>query len=147
MAPVSLASGAVAAITDASSVAGAGGMFVTGRFSENELETEVAETGMVVDSGAVSIVGVGRLIRLREGRSAEMSLIVSDAFQGHGLGRELLRRLLDVARTEGLASVVAEILAANGTMIALVRELGFEVGGDPASDTLHAEIRLDRPAA
>jgi acetyltransferase len=98
-------------------------------------------------TGAVSIVGVGRLIRLRDRRSAEMSLIVSDAYQGHGLGRELLRRLIDVARTEGLERIVAEILAANGAMIGLARELGFEVGGEPTSDTLRAELRLDRPAA
>ena len=95
-------------------------------------------------SGAISIVGVGRLIRLRDVRSAEMSLIVSDAFQRHGLGRELLRRLIDVARTEGLERIVAEILAANGAMIALTRELGFTIGGEPASDTLQAELRLDR---
>jgi acetyltransferase len=98
-------------------------------------------------TGTVSIVAVGRLIRLRDGRSAEMSLIVSDAYQGHGLGRELLRRLIDVARAEGLQRIVAEILAANGPMIGLTRELGFEVVGEPTSDTLHAELRLDRPAA
>ena len=94
------------------------------------------------DTGTVAIVGVGRLIRLRDGRSAEMSLIVSDAYQGHGLGRELLRRLVDVARAEGIEAIVAEILAANSAMIGLTRELGFEVGGDPTSDTLHAELRL-----
>jgi acetyltransferase len=95
-------------------------------------------------SGEVSIVGVGRLIRLRDRRTAEMSLIVSDAYQRHGLGRELLRRLIDVARTEGLDAIVAEILAANGPMIALTRDLGFEVHGEPTSDTLHAELRFDR---
>jgi acetyltransferase len=93
-------------------------------------------------TGTVAIVGVGRLIRLRDGRSAEMSLIVSDAFQGHGLGRELMRRLIDVARAEGIEAIVAEILAANSAMVVLTRELGFDVGGDPASDTLHAELRL-----
>ena len=97
-------------------------------------------------SGEVSIAGVGRLIRLRDRRIAEMSLIVSDAYQHHGLGRELLRRIIEVARAEGLDKVVAEILAANGPMIALARELGFEVHGDPTSDTLDAELILDRRA-
>ena len=96
------------------------------------------------DTGAVAIVGVGRLIRLRDGRSAEMSLIVSDAYQGHGLGRELLRRLIEVARAEGYDRIVAEILAANSPMIGLTRELGFEIAGDPTSGTLRAELGLER---
>ena len=66
-------------------------------------------------SGEVSIVGVGRLIRLRDRRTAEMSLIVSDAYQRHGLGASSCR-LVEVARTEGLDAIVAEILAANGPM-------------------------------
>ena len=76
-----------------------------------------------------------------------MSLIVADAFQRQGLGRELLRRLIEVGRSEGLARIVAEILAANGAMIALTRDLGFVIDGEPTSDTLHAELGLDPPAA
>jgi acetyltransferase len=106
---------------------------------EIALVAEHADPG----SGVVAIVGVGRLIRLRDGRSAEMSLVVSDAFQGHGLGRELLERLIDVARHESIDRIVAEILAANSAMIALTRELGFTIGSDIVSDTIHAELRLD----
>jgi acetyltransferase len=114
-------------------------------FTDYDREIALVAEHADPSSGTVSIVGVARLIRLRDRRTAEMSLIVSDAFQGHGLGRELLRRLIEVGREEGLDAIVAEILAANGPMIALTRELGFEVHGEPTADTIDARLRLDRP--
>jgi acetyltransferase len=116
-------------------------------FTDYDREIALVAEHADAASGTVGIVGVGRLIRLRDGRSAEMSLIVSDAFQRHGLGRALLGRLVDVARAEGLERIVAQILARNGPMIALTREVGFRLSGDPSADTLDAELRLDASAA
>lgn len=92
------------------------------------------------------IAGIGRLIRLPASASAEFALIISDDFQGHGLGRELLGRLVEVGRQEGLERIVAEILAANGTMIHLARQVGFSIRGEPTEGVVHAELRLAEAA-
>jgi acetyltransferase len=47
------------------------------------------------------IVGLGSLSRVR-GRN-EVAVIVSDGYPGHGLGTELMRRLVHVARAEKMA--------------------------------------------
>jgi acetyltransferase len=93
----------------------------------------VAE-GEDADSGMREILGVGRLSKLEGGREGEAAILVVDRFQQRGLGSELLRRLIQIARDEQLASVVAEMLRENAGMQALVRKLGFRLGrsDDPA---------------
>ena len=58
----------------------------------------------------MSIVGVGRLIRLRDRRTAEMSLIVSDAYRATVSAASSADAHRGRA-TEGLDAIVAEILA------------------------------------
>ena len=42
-----------------------------------------------------------------------MAIVVGDPFQGHGLGRELGRRLADEARDHGVARFTATLLGDN----------------------------------
>lgn len=71
------------------------------------------------------ILGIGRLTRARNADTAEFALLISDAYQGHGLGTELLRRLLAYGRAEGVARVEAYILAENRGMLHVCQKLGF----------------------
>lgn len=57
---------------------------------------------------------------------------VEPALRGRGLGRELLRHALDVARARGCGSARLEVRPSNLPAIALYRSLGFrEVGRRP----------------
>src|SRR5581483_7670909 len=81
------------------------------------------------------IVGVGRLSRVHGRDEAEFALLVSDRFQGRGLGTELLRRLIAVGREERLGRIVGYIAADNQPMLALARQVGFRTrrsAADPA---------------
>lgn len=94
-------------------------------------------------TGEALIAGVARLSRRRDGVSAEFAMLIADAWQGRGLGGELMRRLLEAARREGLRRVDGEILATNGPMIRLARRLGFEVATDDlTAETVTARLSL-----
>jgi acetyltransferase len=54
-------------------------------------------------------------------------VLVADEFQGHGLGHELMRRLLEVARAENIVRVVVDILGENRRMVELCRDYGFRL--------------------
>ena len=88
------------------------------------------------------IIAVGRLSRLQGVNAAEFSLTISDAWQRHRLGTELLRRLVRIGREEGLACIRAEILPENAGMQALARKAGFTVRCDVLEGVCHAEILL-----
>jgi acetyltransferase len=87
------------------------------------------------------IVAVGRLIREGEASDAEFAVLISDQFQGHGLGTELLKRLIEIAKAEGLDRVIADILGENRQMIEICKVLGFHLrfGGE---GVVNAELDL-----
>jgi acetyltransferase len=86
-------------------------------------------------TGEPQIMGVGRLTKLRSSNEGEVAVLVSDRYQKLGLGKELLRRVVEIARDEKLSSVSAEMLTDNVAMQIVMKHLGFQVrtSGDMSS--------------
>ena len=78
-------------------------------------------------AGNTQIIGVGRLSHQRDLDDAEFALLIADGFQGHGLGTELLTRLVDIGRREGFRRLVAYMLPENRGMIRVSERLGFHI--------------------
>ncbi|HXI41026.1 MAG TPA: bifunctional acetate--CoA ligase family protein/GNAT family N-acetyltransferase [Bryobacteraceae bacterium] len=93
-------------------------------------------------NGSRQILGVGRLTRVHGANEAEMAVLVSDDFQGRGLGTELLRRLVEIGREEKLDRITADILAENRAMQRVCERLGFTLQYNPDDGTVKADIRL-----
>ena len=74
------------------------------------------------ETGEHEILGVGRLSKLHGTNEAEFALVVSDHFQGQGLGTELLSRLLQVGRDEKIDRIFGDILPENTEMQKHLRE-------------------------
>jgi acetyltransferase len=98
------------------------------------------EVALVVDytnkrMGQQQILGVGRLIKLDTQNEAEVAILVSDRHHKQGLGTELLRRLIQIARDQKLHRVSCELLRDNLAMQIIVKKLGFRfrLGSDGAS--------------
>jgi RimJ/RimL family protein N-acetyltransferase len=69
-------------------------------------------------------VGIARYIRdKRDRRSAEIAVIVVDDWQRRGLGTELLIRLSDRAREEGICRFTALVATDNAPVTGLLRKL------------------------
>lgn len=92
--------------------------------------------------GSHEIIGIVRLTRVHGKNEAEMAMIVSDAYQRQGLGTELLTRLVEVARQEGLDRLTADILAGNYAMQKLCRKAGFRLTQRLNDDVVRAELAL-----
>jgi acetyltransferase len=90
-----------------------------------------------------AILAVGRLTRARQGNEAELAVLISDVMQGHGLGTELFRRLIEIARAEGLERVTAEILPENDHMVRICRQLGFGLRYSIDEHVVKAELPLN----
>jgi acetyltransferase len=110
-----------------------------------DYDLEVALVAEVRDEGNRSgdIVGVGRIVRSVEENSGEFALVVADSFQRRGLGEELLRRILHVARNEKLDRVEGWIAPANVGMQKLSRKLGFEVRLNREEELVQATLPLN----
>jgi acetyltransferase len=75
---------------------------------------------------AREIVAVGRLSKLHGKNEGEFAVLVVDSMQRQGIGKELLRRLVEIGRAEGLDALVGTILPENRGMVQVCKALGFE---------------------
>ena len=106
---------------------------------DDSREMAVAATAM--RDGGETLIGVSRYVR--DNGSAEFALVVADAWQGRGIGRRLLAKLIEVARRRGLKRLYGDILAMNRPMLGLVRALGFTLGRheDPTLTRASLDLR------
>jgi acetyltransferase len=88
------------------------------------------------------IIAIGRLSKLRGHNDAELAVLVDDRYQHLGMGSELYKRMIEVARDEKLQRVVSIILNENIDMLAIVRKLGFHLQNELNDDTVKAELKL-----
>ena len=93
-------------------------------------------------TGERDVIGVGRLIKQHGETDAEFALLVADRFQKTGLGTELLKRLLQVARDEKLGRVTADILPENKGMQRVCEKLGFHLEQSAAERLVKAVIKI-----
>ena len=93
-------------------------------------------------SGQHRILGVGRLIKSHARNDGEVAVLVSDECQNQGLGTELFRRIIGVARDEKLAQVDAEILPDNLPMKKIAKRLGFRTRTPEDPTSIRAVLEL-----
>jgi acetyltransferase len=89
------------------------------------------------------ILGVGRLSKTSGGNlEAEFAILVSDSFQGQGLGTELLRRIIRWGRDEGLSRIIGYISPENDAMQRIARKLGFILKRDLGDGVIEARLEM-----
>ncbi|MFO0964878.1 MAG: bifunctional acetate--CoA ligase family protein/GNAT family N-acetyltransferase [Gemmataceae bacterium] len=104
---------------------------------------EMAFVAERVDAqGKPYLMGVSRYYMNPETRSAEFAVVVSDRYQGKGLGQHLMERLIDVARQRGVKTLIGMVLRENAAMLGLAKELGFSVPTDLGDESVRVTLRL-----
>jgi acetyltransferase len=98
-------------------------------------------------TGENEIVAVGRLTKSHGRNDAEVAVLVQDDFQRLGLGSELLRRLVGVARDEKLDRVFGVMGASNAVMQRIAARAGFHIVGPTEDDLIAASIELSAESA
>jgi len=91
-------------------------------------------------TGESEILAVGRLMKVQGTRDAEVAVLVSDPWQGRGLGTELLTRLLRISADVKLNRLVADILPDNRAAMRICEKLGFSLNYSPDDEVVHAEF-------
>jgi acetyltransferase len=101
------------------------------RFTQIDYDREMALVATTARDGREAEIGVARYVTHPDGSSCEFAIVVSDEWRRRGLGRYMMARLIEIARSRGLARMSGNILAANHPMLALVVSLGFTVEESP----------------
>jgi acetyltransferase len=98
------------------------------RICFNDYDREIA---LIADrslgKGRYEVLGVGRMSKVYASGMAEFAVVVTDKWQNKGLGTELTKRLIEIAKHEKLTRLVAYTLLENREMQHMCKKLGFEV--------------------
>lgn len=93
----------------------------------------IAATVMLDEREA--IIGVARYVLVGTD-ACEFAIVLSDAWQGRGIGRRMLAKLASVARGRGLKTIYGDVLSTNRPMLELCRKLGYALGRNPDDPTV-----------
>ena len=100
------------------------------RFTQIDYDREIALVAIDEESETDTMLGVARIIGDADGRTGEFAVLVGDAWQGQGIGGNLLEKCLSIAAKQGFDTVHGIVLKENKNMLALGKKLGFEAKRD-----------------
>ncbi len=104
------------------------------RFTQVDYDRELALVAVIGDPDAPDgerFAGVARYVQTPERAVAEFALAVADDWQGLGVGRLLLQRLMACAGKRGIARLDGTVLRANQNMLKFSAALGFTSRDNP----------------
>ncbi|MBX3664161.1 MAG: bifunctional acetate--CoA ligase family protein/GNAT family N-acetyltransferase [Burkholderiales bacterium] len=111
------------------------------RFTQIDYDREMAFVATLAREGRETEIGVCRYVTNPDGASCEYAIVVADDWQRRGLGRQMMTRLIDVARARGLQTMIGHVLGNNRGMLRLCQDLGFTVS-ESADDPLVKRVTL-----
>ena len=116
------------------------------QLTEADGERDAVFVALARDAAGTRIVGLAQYART-DVACCEFALVIADAWQGQGLGRRLLQRLLGAAQSAGVAQMHGDVLRENRAMLGLARAMGFSVSASPLDPSaLRVTRDLERAA-
>jgi len=112
------------------------------RLLDLDYHDRMAIAALVGAPAGESIIGVSRYARIDGTDQAECAIVVTDAWQGRGVGTELMRSLGLAARRNGIHTLIGSSLAENQRIHAWARRFGFDARTEPNTGG-HVRITLD----
>ncbi len=114
------------------------------RFTQIDYDREIALVALWEMNGHGKLIGVGRIVSEMSRKEAEFSILISDDWQGRGIGAGLLSRCLLIAKSHGIQRVMGMVLAENTQMLTLGKKLGFDMNLVPHEGTYELHIDLNK---
>jgi acetyltransferase len=112
------------------------------RICFNDYDRNMAVVAEVQEGETRKIIGIGRLIRSQGTNTADLKMVIADDYHNLGLGTQLMKHLIEIARAEHLGSIQATILSENEGMIKICKNLGFKIKVDEINKLTYAQISL-----
>ena len=97
------------------------------RYCNIDYDREIAIVAELTENKRRKILGVTRVSIESDGKSCEMAFIVTDYWQGLGLGTKMVDYVLDIAKEKGIEKVYAIMLRDNYRAISLTKKMGFNI--------------------
>lgn len=97
---------------------------------------DMALAAALMLDGREVLIGVARYVLEPGGKACEFALVIADQWQGRGIGRRMMAKLIAVARARGLQRIYGDVLSMNRPMIEFCNRLGFALSRHPDDPTV-----------
>lgn len=114
------------------------------RLTESDGVRDVVLVATVASSNQELIVGLGHYARNEA--NADIAFIVAEDYRGRGIASELLQRLIDIARRNGVSRFEADVLANNAPMLKVFKRSGLPMKTIRADAIFHLTLALTTTA-
>jgi len=111
-------------------------------FRKIDCDLNVAMVALNGSSPEERILGLCGILRKPGSEKGELAVVVRDEWQGVGIGAELVKASLPVAKKLGMKELWGIISPENTTMIAIATKLGFRLSYHRESDIYEIEMRF-----
>ena len=101
------------------------------RFTQIDYHNEMALVAINPADDGEEEIGVARYLTNPDKKTCEFAIVVSDKWQGKGIARLLMQKLIEIARNRSLEVMEGQVLANNYRMLELMTSLNFKVSNDP----------------
>ncbi len=110
-------------------------------FTHVDYDREIAIIALIKENGKDKIIGVNRLSYIPYEDKYEFAIVVTDKWQGTGIGKILMEKLIYIARDRNIKRIYGTVLAENRKMINFVKKFGFKIVGFEG-DTVYIMLEL-----
>jgi len=111
------------------------------RFTQIDYDREIALVAMHGSGADEKMLGVARVTLEWNQRDAEFAIVVSDPWQGQGIGAALFSQCLSIAKERRIQKINGIVLADNRQMLAMAKKFNFQIKRVP--DAGEYELSMD----
>jgi len=109
--------------------------------ADYDREITLAAERQPLDAPETEVIGFGRLTKMHGTDEARFSLLIADCCQGMGLGSELMRRVVQLAKEEKFRRISSVVVPDNQAMLGILKKLGFRL--QPRADGSMVDAAID----
>jgi GNAT superfamily N-acetyltransferase len=114
-------------------------------FVDLDYRRDFALVGLIPAGRREQMICVGRYFRHAFANEAEIAITVHDSYQRRGLGTYLCRRLVEIARAQGLVAFTADVLVDNHAMMHVFHKVTGKIQARLEIGAYHVRIDLTTP--
>ena len=114
------------------------------RFTQIDYDREIALVALRDTEDPEMMLGVARVFTRMNRKHAEFAVLVGEPWQGKGIGAELLKRCLIIAREHKIEKVFGMVLHKNTQMLSLSKKIGFTIKETPDAGVYELNLELGK---
>ncbi len=111
------------------------------RFTQIDYDREMAFIAKTTDD-KLETLGVIRAVCDADNIEAEIAIIVRTDMHGHGIGNNLMEKIINYCRARGTKRLTGQVLPENQAMLHLVRKFNFNTQAQPEFNVIYISLDL-----